>query len=196
MNDTIHSYVNQTITGDYEDKIIYCYPPVRNISIQLVWTQTMQHNWQLRRWWTFNARLQDFFRRPGKRDQFQEDSAGATGMTWQRRVTRNIFIEAEWRIYICVDTLNIIGSDNDLSPDWRNQYGNIVNLALRNELQWNFNRYSYIFIQEYAFENVVYEMAPILSRSLCVNVEFKYFCLLLWISNNMFHVKFRIKSTC
>ena len=42
--DTILSYINRTITGDYEDKIIYCYPPVRNISIQMVWTQTMQHN--------------------------------------------------------------------------------------------------------------------------------------------------------
>ena len=39
---------------------------------------------------------------------------------------------------------------------------------LGNKLQWNFNRYSSIFIQEKAFENVVCEMASILSRPQCV----------------------------
>ena len=39
----------------------------------------------------------------------------------------------------------------------------------RNKLQWNFNRNSYIFIQENPFENVVWKMAAILSRSQCVN---------------------------
>ena len=36
--------------------------------------------------------------------------------------------------------------------------------------QWNFNRNSNIFIQENAFENVVWKMAAILSRSQFVNV--------------------------
>ena len=40
----------------------------------------------------------------------------------------------------------------------------MVNLTLGNNLQWNPNRNSYIFIQENAFENVVCEMASILSR--------------------------------
>ena len=40
-----------------------------------------------------------------------------------------------------------------------NQCWNIVNSNLRNKLQWNLNRNSYIFIQENAFENVVCEMA-------------------------------------
>ena len=45
-----------------------------------------------------------------------------------------------------------------------NQCWNIVNWTLRNKLQWNFTRNSYIFIQENALENVVCEMASILSR--------------------------------
>ena len=50
-----------------------------------------------------------------------------------------------------------------------NQCWNIVNWNLRNKLQWNIQRNSYIFIQENAFENVVCEMAVILSRPQCVN---------------------------
>ena len=37
-----------------------------------------------------------------------------------------------------------------------------------NKLQWNLNRNLYIFIQETAFENVVWKMASILSRPRCV----------------------------
>ena len=44
---------------------------------------------------------------------------------------------------------------------------------MRNKLQWNFNRYSNIFIQESAFENVVCEMASILSRPQCVKASGK-----------------------
>ena len=43
-----------------------------------------------------------------------------------------------------------------------------INWTLRNKLQWIFYRYSIIFIQENAFENVVCEMASILSRPQCV----------------------------
>ena len=43
-----------------------------------------------------------------------------------------------------------------------------LNIAL-NKLQWKLNRNSYNFIQEDAFENVVCEMAAILSRPQCVN---------------------------
>ena len=35
---------------------------------------------------------------------------------------------------------------------------------LRNQFQWNLKRTSYIFIQENAFKNVVFEMAAMLSR--------------------------------
>ena len=47
---------------------------------------------------------------------------------------------------------------------------NIVNSNLRNKLQWNRKRNLYIFIQENAFENVVWKMAAILSRHQCVDV--------------------------
>ena len=46
----------------------------------------------------------------------------------------------------------------------------MVNFTLGNKFQWNFNRNSNIFIQENAIENVVCEMASILSRPQCVNV--------------------------
>ena len=49
-----------------------------------------------------------------------------------------------------------------------NQCWNIVNWTLRNKLQWNLNRNSIIFIQENAFENVVWKMAAILTRPQCV----------------------------
>ena len=56
-----------------------------------------------------------------------------------------------------------------------NQCQNIVNLTLRNKLQWNFNRYSNIFIQENPFQNVIWKMAAILSQPQCVNtIIFKY----------------------
>ena len=38
-----------------------------------------------------------------------------------------------------------------------------------NKFQWNFNQNSSILIQENALENVVCEMASILSRAQCVN---------------------------
>ena len=50
-----------------------------------------------------------------------------------------------------------------------NQCSNIVNWTLRNNLQWNLNRISFIFIQENVFENVVCKMAIISSRPQCVN---------------------------
>ena len=68
----------------------------------------------------------------------------------------------------CVSKLTIIGLDNGLSPARRQ--ANNVNWALRNKLQWSLDRNYYIFIQEIAFENVVWEMAAILSRPQCVNL--------------------------
>ena len=50
-----------------------------------------------------------------------------------------------------------------------NQFWNIVNWAVRNKIQWHFNRNSYIFIQENAFEYVVWKMAAILYRPHCDN---------------------------
>ena len=76
-------------------------------------------------------------------------------------------------IHICVGNLTIIGSDNGLLPGrrqaiiWTNA-GILIIGPLRNKLQWNSNRNSNIFVQENAPENVVSEMASILSRPQCV----------------------------
>ena len=75
--------------------------------------------------------------------------------------------------HICVSQLIIIGSDNGLSPDRRqaiiwNKWWNIVIWTLGKKFQWNLNRNLYIFIQENAFENVVWKLAVILSRPQCV----------------------------
>ena len=69
--------------------------------------------------------------------------------------------------HICVSKLSILGSDNGRLVAWSapshylNQYWDIVNLTLGNKLQWNLNRNEYIFIQENAFENVVWKLAAI-----------------------------------
>ena len=52
-----------------------------------------------------------------------------------------------------------------------NQCWNIVNWTHRNKLQWNFNRNKNNFIEENSLENVICEMASILSRPECVNIE-------------------------
>ena len=69
--------------------------------------------------------------------------------------------------HICVGNRTIIGSDNGLSH-YMNQFWNIVNLTLRNKLQWNNHRNTTIFTEENASENVVCEMASILSRPQCL----------------------------
>ena len=53
-----------------------------------------------------------------------------------------------------------------------NHCWNITNSNLRNKLQWNLKRNSCIFLNENAFENVVCEMAAILSWPQCVNGEY------------------------
>ena len=52
----------------------------------------------------------------------------------------------------------------DGASHYLKQYWIIVNWALGNKLQWNFNRNSKFFVQENSLEHVVCEMASILSR--------------------------------
>ena len=58
----------------------------------------------------------------------------------------------------------------------------IVNWTLRNELQWNFNQNTKLFIHENASENIVCEMGAILSRedalreSLLLEIRSSYWC--------------------
>ena len=74
--------------------------------------------------------------------------------------------------HICVSKQTIIGSDNDSSSGRCqaiiNLCWNIVNLKLRNKLQWNFSWNSNILIQGNLFEDVVWKMATILSWPKCV----------------------------
>ena len=73
-----------------------------------------------------------------------------------------------------VSKLTIIGSESDLSPVRRhylNQCCSIVDWTPRNRLHWHFSRNSYIFTRENPFENQVWKMAVILSRSQCVNTR-------------------------
>ena len=47
----------------------------------------------------------------------------------------------------------------------------ILNWELGNKFQWNINRNSCVFIQENAFENIVWKLAGIMSRTQCVNTR-------------------------
>ena len=71
---------------------------------------------------------------------------------------------------ICLSKLAIIGSENGLLPDRRQAIIWInAEILLNRPLGTNFNRTSYIFIQENAFEKVVCKTASILPRPLWVN---------------------------
>ena len=78
--------------------------------------------------------------------------------------------------HICVSKL-IIGSANGLSPGrrqaiiWTNAGIMLIIRTLGNKLKWNLNRNSYIFIQENAFESVVWKTAAILSQPRCVKAQ-------------------------
>ena len=74
--------------------------------------------------------------------------------------------------------LTIIDSDNGLLPGWRQaswrqaiirtNAGILLIGTLGTNVSEILKRNSYIFIQENAFENVVWKMAAILSRPQCV----------------------------
>ena len=63
-----------------------------------------------------------------------------------------------------------------------NQSWNIVDWTLENRLQWNLKWNLYIFIQENAFESVVWKMEAILSLPQCVMIGPRL--LLLWSEFN------------
>ena len=82
-------------------------------------------------------------------------------------------------IYALVNRVSS-GSDNGFAPIRRQAIigtnagiWNIVNWTLRNKVQWNLNRNSCIFIQENVYENIVCEMAAILSRGRWVKHHFR-----------------------
>ena len=75
--------------------------------------------------------------------------------------------------YIYADNPTLVGSDNGFSPGRRQAiiWTNDGILFIRPfGTQWNFNRHLQISNQENAYENVVCEMAAILSQPQCVYV--------------------------
>ena len=92
---------------------------------------------------------------------------------WEKKSLLQIFFNSTLiylgRVtHICFSKLTTIGSDNGLLPSYyMNQCWKIVNWTLRNKLQWNLNQNSYIFIQENAFENFVWQMVAISNNSMC-----------------------------
>ena len=81
-------------------------------------------------------------------------------------------------MHTCISRLTVIGPENGLSPGrhqaiiWTNA-GMLLTEPVRTT-SVKYNRSSFIFIQENAFENVVSEMESILSRPQCVNVYYFY----------------------
>ena len=70
-------------------------------------------------------------------------------------------------MHICIIKLTTIGSDDGLSPGQRQaNIWTIAGILLIGPLGTN------IFVQENALEDVVCEMASILSQPQCVNVRF------------------------
>ena len=82
-------------------------------------------------------------------------------------------------MHICVSKLTIIGSDNGLSPGrrqaiiWTNAEMLLIQTLERNFCE-TLSEIQYIFIQENTSENVICEMAAILSQPQCVKT---------WMSN-------------
>ena len=83
-----------------------------------------------------------------------------------------------WRMYVLLFSRWIDELQLYLSKRYRistpeylhlNQCRDIANSSLRNKPQWNLKQNSYIIVQENALENIVGEVAFILSRPQCVN---------------------------
>ena len=96
--------------------------------------------------------------------------------TWKCNNDLEKYLLTHWdRVtHICVGKLNIFWFRLWLvacsAPShYLNQCWNIANCTHGNKRQWNFNRNSNIFIQEYASEKDVRDITAILSRPQCVN---------------------------
>ena len=73
--------------------------------------------------------------------------------------------------HICVSKLTALGSDNGLSPVWRQAiiWTNAGILWIGPKLQWNFNRNSFIFVQENALKMLSAYWRNFFSRPQWVN---------------------------
>ena len=86
-------------------------------------------------------------------------------------MSRLWLIEAEWCIYASENQPSLVQMMDTRLAGAKPLYEPMLEycyLSLRDKLQWTLNRISYIFIQENAFEKVVFEVAAILSQPQCV----------------------------
>ena len=97
-------------------------------------------------------------------------------MLWHHRVCHSTALQLlNTKLVLSIKSSISIRALNPWLDAWSapshylNQCWNIVNWTLGNKLQWKPNRNLYIFIQENAFENIVWEMVAVLSRPQCVN---------------------------
>ena len=99
-------------------------------------------------------------------------------------LSRNEWTDWGWVTHICVSKLIINGSDNGLSPGWHQAIiWTNIGILLTWPLGTNFSEISietYIFGQENAFENVVCEMAAILSQPQCTHGRVFTYLKKLW----------------
>ena len=75
----------------------------------------------------------------------------------------------QWTGSALVEIIPVVYSAPNHYLNMLNQCWNIVNLTLRNKLQWNINQNTEVFIHKNTFENVVCKMAAILFRVRWVN---------------------------
>ena len=73
-----------------------------------------------------------------------------------------------------------------------NQCWIIINWTLRNKLKWNFNQNKKIFIHENASENIVCEIAAILSRGRWVKVMARYHEATILLPGPQFNIKIHL----
>ena len=105
-----------------------------------------------------------------------------------------------WVTHIYISNLTIIGSDNDLLPGWHKAIiwtnaGIMLVGPLGTKIQWNFNRNSWIFIQEKAFENGICDTAAISSQpqygNICLLIKSVFHCN---FASRFFHVDIDMSS--
>ena len=99
-------------------------------------------------------------------------------------------------IFVCIHPVSIeICQINYFEVEKKlnlNKCRNIVNWTLR--VQWNFNKNSHVFIQEITFENVICEMAGMLSRPQCVKEKVILVAWLITYRNYGSHSGHRLNS--
>ena len=103
--------------------------------------------------------------------------------------------------HICVSNLTIIGLDNGLSSSWSEaiiwiNVGILFIGPLGTKLQWNFIQNPHFFIRENPFQNVIWEMSPILSQPQCVNPIDPRWCTIMPGLSNQFGSKCVIVAKC